>query len=174
LDRILRFGLIAAIALAVLVIPTRAASNTPTPVIEVVVSLTDLAPPTVNVSVPEQAAPIINIPETPAPIVNVQTPAVNIPKMEPATIIVEPSSTPAPQVIYQDRDVEVVKVVEVPSCLDYADLPYFDLANALTVGFPGTLWGISNGALTWNDGDVPEPSMAEIIGAWLAHLAKDC
>jgi hypothetical protein len=170
LDRFKRFGLIAAVAALALLVPTRAASQTEPPVIEVVVSLTDLAAPIVNVSVPEMT-PIVNIevPEQPAPVVNV-------PAGAPPTIVVEPSSTPAPQVVYKDRTVEVDRIVEVPSCLDYGDLPYFDLANALTRAFPGTLWSLNGShynGLTWLD-DSPQPDMTAIIGGWLAHLAQDC
>ncbi len=167
-----RFGVIVAVAAIALLIPTRGASQTPPPVIEVVVSLTDLAPPTVNVSVPEQVPTVnIQVPEQPAPVVNVE--AATSP---PPTIVVEPSSTPAPQVIYQDREVEVERIVEVASCLDYGDLPYFDLANALTRAFPGTLWSLNGShynGLTWLD-ETPQPDMSAIIGGWLAHLAQDC
>jgi len=48
-----------------------------------------------------------------------------------------------PQVIYEDREVEVERIVEVRTCLDFAELPYFDLANALTVAFPGEPWSLS-------------------------------
>ena len=104
MDRILRFGLIAAVTAVALVIPTRAASSeTPPPVIEVIVSLTDLPPAVVNVTVPEQQ-PVIDLP---APIVNV-----TVPERE---VTITP---PPPQVITEQvevvREVEVDRIVEVP------------------------------------------------------------
>ena len=108
MDRIQRFGLIAAVAALALLVPTRAASSTtPPPVIEVLVTLTDLPPAVVNVSVPDQPAPTITIPEQPAPIVNV-----TVPERE---VTVTP---PPPQVITEQvevvREVEVDRIVEVP------------------------------------------------------------
>jgi hypothetical protein len=173
-----RFGLIAAVTALALLVPTRAASQTADPVIEVHVSLTDLPPAIVNLSVPEQA-PVVNLelPELPAPIVNVD---VRVPdgagQAAPSTIIVEPAPVLPAEIIYQDRTVEVERIVEVASCLDYSDLPYFDLANALTRAFPGTLWSLNGshyGGLTWHD-DSPQPDMTAIIGGWLAYLAQDC
>ena len=106
MDRIKRFGLIAAVAAIALLVPTRAASETPAPIIEVYVSLAEMPPAIVNVSVPEQA-PIVNldVPKIPAPTVNVE---VIVPEgqAKPDTVIIE---TP-PKIIYQDREV----VVEVP------------------------------------------------------------
>jgi len=159
LDRFLRFGLVAGVAVIALLIPTRGASDTPPPVIEVTLSLTDLPTPIVNVTVPEQEAPAITFPDIPAPIVNV-----------------EQAPTPEPQIIYEDREVEVERIVEVRTCLDFADLPYFDLANALTVAFPGEPWSLSGShynGLTWH-GESPQPDMTAIIGGWLAHLEQDC
>ncbi len=173
MDRWTRFGLITAVAAGLLFIPTVAASDIKPQVIEVVVTLTDQPAPIVNVRVPEQAAPTITLPDfdIPAPVVNVQ-----IPQTEPPVIVVEPSTTPPPQVIYEDRTVEVERIVEVPACLNYADLPHFDLANALTAGFPGAQWGLSGShynGLKWYD-DSPMPDMTDIIGAWLTHLESDC
>jgi hypothetical protein len=102
-----RFGLIAAVAAVALLVPTRAASQTPPPVIEVTISLTDLPPAIVNVSVPEQAA-AINLAELAPPTVNVE---VIVPNGQPAPEVVVIESPP--QVIYQDRTVEVERVVEV-------------------------------------------------------------
>ena len=160
-----RFALPVAIVAAALLLPRPAGTNVeqpqvivnvpeqPAPIVNVTVP--DAEPPTVSVTVPEQIPNVtVEISELPIPHVIVNTP-------EPPTRIVE-------------VDVEVERIVEVPACLDYGDLPHFDLANAITAGFPGTLWGISNGLLTWRDEDVPEPSMAEIIGAWLTYLEKDC
>jgi hypothetical protein len=167
----MRFGLIAAVAALALLIPTRAASDTPPPVIEVSLSLTDLPAPVVNVSVPEQDAPDITFPEIPAPVVNVDIPAFT---ELPAPIVnVE---TQEPQVIYQDREVEVERIVEVRTCLDFAELPYFDLANALTVAFPGEPWSLSGShynGLVWH-GESAQPDMTAIIAGWLAHLESEC
>ena len=91
----MRFGLITAVAALALLVPTRAASDTPPPVIEVTVSLTDLPPATVNVSVPEQAAPVIQFPDFPAPIVNVDIPA--FPDLPAPIVNVESRE---PQVVY--------------------------------------------------------------------------
>ena len=165
-----RFGLIAAVAALALLVPTRAGSQTPPPVIEVLVTLTDLPPAVVNVSVPEHQ-PVIEFPELPAPVVNVDIPA--FPELPAPLVNVEQGQ---PQVVYQDREVEVERIVEVRSCLDYADLPHFDLANALTAAFPGALWGLNGShynGLTWRD-DSPKPDMTAIIAGWLAHLEEGC
>ncbi len=172
MDRFKRFGLIAAVAALALLVPTRAASQTEAQVIEVVVSLTDLAAPIVNVSVPEMT-PIVNIevPEQPAPVVNV-------PAGAPPTIVVEPSSTPAPQVVYKDRtvEVEVERIVETPACVDVGRLSHFDLANWITVAYPGEPWGLSGSdydGLVWY-GDSPKPTLNEIIDAYLAAVTAGC
>lgn len=157
-------------ALGVLLVPSRAASDQPLPVIEVVVSLTDLPPAIVNVTTPEQEAPVYNFPEQPAPVVNVEMPEL------PAPIVNVDVAASEPQVIYEDREVEVERIVEVPACLDYTDLPYFDLANALTAGFPGEPWSLSGShynGLVWH-GETPQPDMTLIIGRWLTHLSESC
>ena len=104
MDRIRRFGLIAAVAVIALLVPTRATPQSPPPVIEVTISLTDLPPAIVNVSVPD--APAIVNPELPAPIVNV-----TVPERE---VTVTP---PPPQVITETveviREVPVDRIVEV-------------------------------------------------------------
>jgi hypothetical protein len=174
LDRFLRFGLLAAVATIALLIPNRAASQTEPPVIEVTLSLTDQPAPVVNVTVPEQEAPAITFPEIPAPIVNVEAPA--FPDIPAPIVNVEQAPTPEPQVIYEDREVEVERIVEVRTCLDFAELPYFDLANALTVAFPGEPWSLNGShynGLTWH-GEEPQPDMTAIIGGWLTHLEQDC
>lgn len=174
MDKITRLGLIAAVAAVALLIPTRAASSTtPPPVIEVVVSLTDLPPAIVNVSVPEPAA--VEFPEIPAPVVNVD---LTLPEglTQPSTVIVEPAPVLPAEIIYQDRTVEVERIVEVPACLDYSDLPHFDLANALTAAFPGAQWSLSGShypGLNWRD-ESPKPDMGQIIGGWLQHLSERC
>ena len=170
----MRFGLITAVAAIALLVPTRAASDTPPPTIEVSLSLTDLPAPIVNLSVPETQPDVnITLPETPAPVVNVDLPA--FPDL-PAPIVNVEVESQEPQVIYQDREVEVERIVEVPACLDYANLPYFDLANALTAAFPGEPWSLSGShypGLVWH-GDSPMPDMTAIIGGWLAHLSESC
>ena len=174
MDKILRFGVIAAVTAVAVIVPTRAASSeTPPPVIEVIISLTDIPPAVVNVSVPEHA-PVITFPELPAPVVNVTVPTQ--PATEPSTVIVKPAPVLPAQVIYEDRVVEVERIVEVPSCLDYSKLPHFDLANAVARAFPGAQWSLSGShypGLNWLDPS-PKPDMTAIIGGWLAWLAEDC
>lgn len=119
-------------------------------------------PPVVNVE-------IVESPQEPA-VVNVR---VDVPEQAPSIVNVKPS---APQIIYEDREVERIVTVEVPSCLDYTALPYFDLANALTVAFPGEPWSLSGShypGLVWH-GDSPMPEMTDIIGGWLTSLAESC
>ena len=171
MDIIKRFGLIAAVAAVALLVPTRAASQAPAPVIEVIVSLTDLPPAVVNVSVPE--APAIVFPELPAPVVNITA---DKRPTETTTVIVEPAPILPAEVIYKDRTVEVERIVEVRTCLDYVDLPYFDLANALSVAFPGAQWSLSGSywnGLVWHDSS-PQPSFEQVLGGWLTHLEQDC
>ncbi|HEY7822748.1 MAG TPA: hypothetical protein VIG24_07950 [Acidimicrobiia bacterium] len=170
MDRFLRVGLIVAVAVIALLIPNRATSETPPPVIEVTLSLTDLPTPVVNVTVPEQPAPDIVFPEQAAPVVNVTVPE------QPAPVVNVDVESQEPQVVYQDREVEVERIVEVRTCLDFAQLPYFDLANALTVAFPGEPWSLSGShypGLVWY-GTSPQPDMTAIIAGWLAHLESEC
>jgi len=107
MDRWTRFGLITAVAAGLLLIPTMAASDTRPPVIEVYVSLAEMPPAIVNVSVPEQT-PIVNldIPSMPAPVVNVE---VIVPEgqAKTETVIIQQE----PQTVYVDR--EVIVEVEV-------------------------------------------------------------
>lgn len=179
MSRILRYALFATVLFAALILPLPAESDTPPPVIEVTLSLTDLPAPIVNVTVPEQAAPTVNVtvPEQPAPIVNVDAPIIPpFPDIPAPVVNVEQAATPEPQVVYQDREVEVERIVEVPSCLDYAELPYFDLANALTVAFPGEPWSLNGShypGLTWH-GEGDKPDMTAIIAGWLTHLESEC
>jgi len=169
-----RFGLIVAVTAVALLVPIRAVSQTLLPVIEVTVSLTDLPPAVVNVSVPEASAVVnVTLPEQPAPVVNVTAP----PASAPTTVIVEPAPVLPAEVIYKDRTVEVERIVEVPSCLDYASLPHFDLANALSRAFPGAQWGLSGShypGLDWTDPVIPKPDMTQIIAGWLSWLAEGC
>jgi hypothetical protein len=170
LDRIQRFGLFAAIVAIALFIPNRGTTQTPPPVIEVVVSLTDLPPAVLNVTTDIQPVNI-TIAEQPAPVINL-----TVPKSEPSTVIVEPAPVLPAQVIYEDRTVEVERIVEVRTCLDFAELPYFDLANALSVAFPGAQWSLNGShypGLVWLD-DSPQPDMTAIIAGWLLYLESGC
>jgi len=175
LSKILRYALFATVLFAALILPLPAASETPPPVIEVTLSLTDLPAPIVNVTVPEQPSPVVNLPafpefpQQPAPVVNVTLPE------QPAPIVnVEQAAPPEPQIVYEDREVE--RIVEVPACIDFQELPYFDLANALTVAFPGEPWSLSGShynGLVWH-GETPQPDMTAIIAGWLTHLESEC
>jgi hypothetical protein len=128
----------------------------------------------------EQQPLVVNV--EPA-AVQVQPPVVNVEilvpntQLEPTTVIVEPAPVLPAQIIYEDRVVEVERIVEIPSCLDYSQLPHFDLANALSRAFPGAQWGLSGShypGLDWTDPVIPKPDMTAIIGGWLAYLSEDC
>ena len=111
---------------------------------------------------PDPAQIVVNVPEFPAPVI--------VAPAEPLVVdrIIERDGP--------ERVVEVERIVEVASCLDYSDLPYFDLANALTRAFPGAQWSLNGShypGLNWLD-DSPKPDMTAIIGGWLAFLASDC
>ena len=159
-----RYALAVAIVVEALLIPTTAGTQT--------------EPVVVHVTIPEQPAPIVNVtvPELEAPVVNVtvpdQQPIVNVTVPEqpaPVVNVTQPERT-------VEVEVEVERIVEVRTCLDFAELPHFDLANALTAAFPGALWGLSGShynGLTWRD-DSPKPDMAAIIGGWLTHLESQC
>jgi hypothetical protein len=172
-ERPIRIGLAAALALGIVLIPQRAASEpNMQPHIELIVSLADIPPAVVNVTAPDQT-PIINMPEIAPPVINVTIPDTF---KEPTTVIVEPAPVLPAEIRYEEKIVEVEKLVEVPSCLDYTDLPYFDLANALTRAFPGALWSLNGShynGLTWHS-DEPMPDMTAIIGGWLQDLSKNC
>ena len=177
MSKILRYGAVAALVLLVLAIPRPAQPQTEPPVIEVTLSLTDLPAPVANITVPQQDAPTVNVtvPEQPAPVVNVDAPAIPAFPDIPAPIVnVEQAAAPEPEVIYEE--VEVEKVVEVRTCLNWDELPYFDLANALTVAFPGEPWSLNGShydGLTWH-GEGDKPDMTAIIAGWLAHLEEGC
>lgn len=177
MSKILRYTIPAAILLAVIATPRQATTQAEPPVIEVTLSLTDLPAPVVNVTVPEQPAPVVNV-EAPAPteqappVVNIEVP--EFPAIPAPVVNVESAPAPEPEIIYQDREVE--RIVEIPSCLDYEQLPYFDLANALTVAFPGEPWSLSGShypGLVWH-GEGEKPDMTAIIGGWLSHLETEC
>jgi len=135
------------------------------PIMEIQLSLTDLQPA------------VVNITQDPATVeVTVVNPEPSVTNLEPVTVVVEPAPILPAEVVYKDREVEVERIVEVPSCLDYGDLPYFDLANALTVAFPGEPWSLNGShynGLVWH-GETPMPDMTQIIGGWLAWLAEGC
>ena len=146
-----------------------------------VIAETGASEPTVLVELvfPEGvfAGPEIVFPEIVIP--NYPDVVVQVPEF-PAPVVVEPSEPVIVERIVErdgpERVVEVERIVEVPSCLDYADLPHFDLANALTAAFPGALWGLNGShynGLTWRD-ESPKPDMTAIIGGWLAFLSEDC
>lgn len=162
--------LVAAVGVAVVALPRPAAPATEP--CEIQITIPEQPAPIVNVTVPESAAPIVTltVPES-SPIVNVTVPEL------PAPIVnVEQAATPPPQVVYEDREVIVEKVVEIPACIDFADLPYFDLANALTVAFPGEPWSLNGSyypGLTWH-GEGPKPDMTAIVSGWLQHLEAAC
>jgi hypothetical protein len=164
LELVKSFGLIVAVAAITLFAPARTQPSAT----EVIVTLSDLPPVVVNLTA--EAAPVnVTVPEQPAPVVNV-----TVPKSEASTVIVEPAPVFPAEVVYRDREVE--RIVKVPACLDYTNLPYFDLANALTRAFPGAQWSLNGsyyGGLVWLD-DSPQPDMTAIIGGWLTSLSEDC
>jgi hypothetical protein len=130
-------------------------------------------PVTIEVDFPESAPAVVNMstPEFPA-FPEVKVPVVTVKPGEP---VVTEKQIPGP-VVFQDREVTVERVVEVPSCLNYAELPYFDLANAVSVTRPGESWSLSGdyyNGLAWLD-STPKPSFSEIVGGWLRHLESQC
>ena len=120
-------------------------------------------------------APVVTITHEPAIInVDIQTPTGDPGK--DVTVVVEPAPIPPAEVVYRDRTVEVERIVEVRACLDYANLPYFDLANALSVAFPGAQWSLNGSywnGLVWLD-ESPQPTFQQVLGGWLTHLERDC
>ena len=159
-----RLALPAALIIAALLIPTPVATET--------------EQCTITVNLPELPAPIVNLMLDPdAPVVNITVESPAFPMLEPTTVVVQPAPILPAEVIYQDRTVEIERILEVPSCLDYSNLPHFDLANALSRAFPGAQWGLSGShypGLDWTDPIIPKPDMTAIIGGWLAYLAEDC
>jgi hypothetical protein len=136
------------------------------PTVELQLTLTDLQPA------------VVNITQDPAVVeVTVVNPAPSVPNGEPVSIVVQPAPVLPAEIVYQDRTVEVERIVEVPACLDYASLPHFDLANALSAAFPGAQWGLSGShypGLDWTDPVIPKPDMTQIISGWLLYLAARC
>lgn len=162
-----RLALPVAIVVSVLLLPRPA--GTETEPCSISVTIPEQPAPVVHVTIPEAGAPIVNltIPES-QPIVNLTLPE------QPAPVVHVDVEGQQPEIVYRDRDVE--RIVEVPACIDFADLPYFDLANALTVAFPGEPWSLSGShynGLVWH-GETPMPDMTAIIAGWLEHLEADC
>jgi hypothetical protein len=123
-------------------------------------------------------------PEMPAPVVNVDVPEVS--PVKPSSVVVQPAApvivekrvdVPGPTVtVYEDREVIVDRIVEVPACIDFGALPYFDLANAVSVTRPGESWSLSGdyyNGLVWH-ADTAKPTFTEIVGGWLANLEAQC
>jgi hypothetical protein len=90
LELVKNVGLIAAVAAIALLAPARTQ-----PATEVTVKLSDLPPVVVNLTT--ETAPVnVTIPEQPAPVINL-----TVPKSEPSTVIVEPAPVLPAQVIYR-------------------------------------------------------------------------
>jgi hypothetical protein len=126
-------------------------------------------------------------PEMPAPVVNVDVPEFpELPTVKPSTVTVQPAEpvivekqvdVPGPtRTVYEEVEVEVERIVEVPACIDFEDLPYFDLPNAISVTRPGEAWSLSGdyyNGLTWSD-STTKPTFSEIVGGWLSHQEEQC
>jgi hypothetical protein len=126
-------------------------------------------------------------PQIPAPVVNVEVPEFpEFPVVKPSTVTVQPAEpvivekrvdVPGPtRTVYEEVEVEVEKIVEVPACIDFDDLPYFDLPNAISVTRPGEAWSLSGdyyNGLSWSD-STTKPTFSEIVGGWLANLEAQC
>lgn len=136
---------------------------------------------------PEPAPVIVEVaewPSIPAPVVEVTIPpaestVINVSPAEPVIVEseVEVEVEGPTKTVYEDRVVEVERVVEVRTCLVWDELPSYDLAKAITVTRPGEAWlldGDGYGGLVWLDG-TPKPSESELLGGWLADLeAETC
>ena len=161
MDRTLRYTVPAAIIAAALIL-----------------RLIPAEPVTISVELPPFDPPIVNVTHEPAAVtVEMQPAVINVPsssRSDPVTVVVEPATVLPPETVYRDRVVD--RIVEVPACLDYTELPYFDLANALSVAFPGAQWSLNGSywnGLVWLD-DSPEPTFEQVLGGWLTHLERDC
>jgi hypothetical protein len=150
--------------------------------IALIIAAAVVGTPQVVVNVPQSPAPIVTVDVQPsdvnvqndAPVINFTPPALNIPAPV-VNVDVQPSPSGPVSVIVKTPPAKVI-YVEVGSCLNYTDLPEFDLANALAAGFPDadyTLNGPHYNNLQWRDND-PQPTMTDIIGRWLESLADDC
>ena len=125
-------------------------------------------------------------PEMPAPVVSVEAPSIVFPETKPSVVNVSPAEpvvteklvdSPGPErVVFQDREVIVEQVVEVRTCLDFDELPSWDLARAVSAARPGESWSLSGDyypGLNWLD-STPKPSEGEIIAGWLKSLEALC
>ncbi len=154
----------AILSASIIVRPAQPVIADPSPYLtELQLSLTDLQPA------------VVNITQDPAVVeVTVVNPAPSVRNGEPATVVVQPAPVLPPEIVYRDRPVD--RIVEVRTCLDFTELPYFDLANALSVALPGAQWSLNGSyynGLVWLDPS-PQPDMAAIIGGWLRHLEEGC
>ena len=131
----------------------------------------------VDLSEVEMPASAVTITQEPSVIhVEMQPATANQAPARPMTVVVEPSPVLPPEVIYEERIVEVTRTVEVPACLDYGNLPDFNLPNALGAAFPGAQWSLSGdqySGLVWHD-DTPKPTFTQILGGWLTYLEQYC
>ena len=122
-------------------------------------------------------------PEMPAPVVNVDVP--EFPESKPTVVNVAPAE---PVVIEEtvevekrvnvpvDREVIVEVPVEVRTCLNFDELPSWDLARAISMARPNESWSLSGDyypGLNWLH-DTPKPSEGEIIAGWLKALEAEC
>ena len=125
-------------------------------------------------------------PDMPAPVVTVEAPSLMFPEGAPVVLNVKPAepvvteklvNVPGPTTtVFQDREVIVEQVVEVRTCLDFDELPSWDLARAVSMARPGESWSLSGDyypGLNWLD-STPKPSEGEIIAGWLKALEAEC
>jgi hypothetical protein len=123
-------------------------------------------------------------PEMPAPVVNVDVP--EFPAVKGSSVVVQPGQpvvvekrvdVPGPTVtVYEEVEVEVERIVEVRTCLNFDALPSWDLARAVSMARPGESWSLSGDyypGLVWHD-STPKPSEGEIIAGWLKALEAEC
>ena len=139
---------------------------------------------------PEPAVITVEIPELPAPIVTVEAaefpefpqwpeykpPIVNVQPAEPV-VVEKRVDVPGPtRTVYEEVEVEVERIVEVRTCLNFDELPSWDLPRALTAARPGEAWSLSGdyySGLVWSD-STPKPTQTEIIAGWLKSLEAEC
>jgi hypothetical protein len=125
-------------------------------------------------------------PEMPAQVVTVESPSPMFPEGSPVVLNVKPAepvvteklvNVPGPTTtVFQDREVIVERVVEVRTCLDFDELPSWDLARAISMARPGESWSLSGDyypGLNWLH-DTPKPTETEIIAGWLSALEAAC
>jgi hypothetical protein len=125
-------------------------------------------------------------PEIPAPVISLESSTIQADLPPPTTVNVAPAepimteklvTIPGPTItVYEDRELIVERVVEVRTCLDFDELPSWDLARAVSMARPGESWSLSGDyypGLNWLH-DTPKPSEGEIIAGWLKALEADC